>query len=612
MSANTLDAMKTSQKKSKRKYKSIRRMISDVRTNDPAIFAYAAVNALTTGFEPVLSVFALQIIIGRMTDAQAAAGSVLVAIAVYIGLSTMLKIISVMSESRSWGRFAYLRMEIVREMFNKLLTMDYANYENASFFDERQSAFDAVSNNVSGIEGIYHKLFELCGKVISILFLAVVISLFNPLIVLVLVLSVIVSVFVLKRVSLFRHIMKPELNKAQRRVSRLSETSSNFAYGKDIRLFDLRGRVSAVFRREIAFYKGVFNRIANREFSLSLFTALASVIAELIMYALLVSGVISGSLSVAKFSMYLVAVSLLNVKLREAATDIGFIRDQLLYVDDMYKFLDTSLITENSDKSFSADEPIRIEFENVSFKYPGTERYVLRNLNLTIEPSEKLALVGINGSGKTTLVKLLCGLYRPTEGRILINGTDYMDMKLSDLQKLITMVSQDVQPLAFSVVENIAASETVDRDRTEQCLRQVGLWDKVKDLPKGMDTTVLKVLDEDGVVFSGGENQKLMIARALYKSGTQLMIMDEPTASLDALAEEKIYKEMNEIMQGKTSIFISHRIASTRFCDRIVLLDGGSIRQSGTHEELMAEGGLYREMFETQAKYYRDGNGVAV
>ena len=142
---------------------------------------------------------------------------------------------------------------------------------------------------------------------------------------------------------------------------------------------------------------------------------------------------------------------------------------------------------------------------------------MLRNLNLTIEPSEKLALVGINGSGKTTLVKLLCGLYRPTEGRILINGTDYMDMKLSDLQKLIAMVSQDVQPLAFSVVENIAASETVDRDRTEQCLRQVGLWDKVKDLPKGMDTTVLKVLDEDGVVFSGGENQKLMIARALYK-----------------------------------------------------------------------------------------------
>ena len=148
-----------------------------------------------------------------MTDAQAVAGSVLVAIAIYIGLSTMLKIMSIMSESRSWGRFAYLRMEIVREMFRKLLTMDYANYEDASFFDERQSAFDAISNNVSGVEGVYHKLFESSGKVILILFLAVVISLFNPLIVLVLVLSVVVSVFVLKKVSLFRHTMKPELNK---------------------------------------------------------------------------------------------------------------------------------------------------------------------------------------------------------------------------------------------------------------------------------------------------------------------------------------------------------------------------------------------------------------
>ena len=406
--------------------------------------------------------------------------------------------------------------------------------------------------------------------------------------------------------------MKPELNKAQRRVSRLYETCANFAYGKDVRLFDLRGRISEVFRREIAFHRDVFTRIANREFSLGLFSALASVIAELIMYALLVAGVISKGLSIAEFSMYLVAVALLNVTLRQAADDIAFIRDQLLYVGDMYEFLDSNFITENSDKSFSSDGPIRIEFENVSFKYPRTDKYVLRNLNLVIEPSEKLALVGINGSGKTTLVKLLCGFYRPTEGRILINGVDYMDMKISDLQKLITMVPQDVQPLAFSVVENVAAAETVDRDRVEDCLSQVGLWDKVKDLPKGMDTTVFKILDEDGVVFSGGENQKLMIARALYKSGTQLMIMDEPTASLDALAEEKIYMEMNDIMQGKTSVFISHRIASTRFCDRIVLLDDGSIRQSGTHDELMAEDGLYREMFETQAKYYREGNGVAV
>lgn len=612
MSTNESQAIKTSQSEPKRKIRSIRRMFAHVWTKDPAIFAIAAANALATGFEPLLSVFALQIIISRMTGAQAAADSVLVTIVAYIVLSTLLKIASIKTDQMSWGRICYIRLDIVCRMFGKLLTMDYANCENASFYDEKQSALEAVANNNVGFEGICHKAFELGGKAISILLLAAVISLFNPLIVLALVISVVVSIFVLKRVSLFRHEMKPELNKAQRRVSRLYETCANFAYGKDVRLFDLRGRISEVFRREIAFHRDVFTRIANREFSLGLFSALASVIAELIMYALLVAGVISKGLSIAEFSMYLVAVALLNVTLRQAADDIAFIRDQLLYVGDMYEFLDSNFITENSDKSFSSDGPIRIEFENVSFKYPRTDKYVLRNLNLVIEPSEKLALVGINGSGKTTLVKLLCGFYRPTEGRILINGVDYMDMKISDLQKLITMVPQDVQPLAFSVVENVAAAETVDRDRVEDCLSQVGLWDKAKDLPKGMDTTVFKILDEDGVVFSGGENQKLMIARALYKSGTQLMIMDEPTASLDALAEEKIYMEMNDIMQGKTSVFISHRIASTRFCDRIVLLDDGSIRQSGTHDELMAEDGLYREMFETQAKYYREGNGVAV
>ena len=333
--------------------------------------------------------------------------------------------------------------------------------------------------------------------------------------------------------------------------------------------------------------------------------------AELAMYAVLTAGVLNG-LPIAAFAMYMVAVTLLSGKMRETAEDIGFIRDQLLYVDDMYEFLDANLITENSDRSFSADKPLRIEVVDVSFKYPNTYRYVLKNLNLTIEPSEKLAIVGVNGGGKTTLVKLLTGLYRPTEGKILINVVDYLDMKLSDLQDLIAMVSQEVQPLALSVAENVSSLGNPDREKVEECLKQVGLLDKIKSYPKGVDTSLLRILDEEGIILSGGENQKVMIARALYKKGTQLMIMDEPTAALDALAEEKIYREMNEIMQGRTAIFISHRIASTRFCDRIVLLDGGNIKESGTHEELMAAGGLYREMFEAQAKYYRDEAGEAV
>lgn len=593
------------------KKNSIHKMIRNVSEHEPSLFAYFAVNALSSGFEPVLGVFALQRIVAQLTKTEGSLQHVIITIFAYIFTSTTLKIIATQSDQRSWGKFAFLRMEYLRGICSKILTMDYTYYENPSFFNEKESVFEAVSSNNVGLEGIYHKMFAIAGKIVSILILSIIISFFHPVIVVVLLLSVFASVLAMRKASHFRHAKKPELNQADRRVSKLYESSANFEYGKDIRLFDLKGRFLQVFRKEIDNFKEVYTVIVNREFTWNHLPAVVSAIAEFVMYAVLTFGVLNG-LSIAHFTMYMVSVTLLSAKMREAALDIGFIRDQLLYVDDMYEFMNTNLITENSERSFLASTPVKIEFVDVSFKYPNTERWVLENLNLTIEPSEKLALVGVNGGGKTTLVKLLSGMYRPTEGKILINGVDYLDMKLADLQGLIAMVSQEVQPLAFSVAENVAASETYDRHRVEECLRQVGLWEKISSFPKDIETSLLKILDEDGIVLSGGENQKLMIARALYKHDTQMMIMDEPTAALDALAEEKIYREMNDIMQGKTAIFISHRIASTRFCDRIVLLDGGNIKETGTHDLLMASGGLYREMFEAQAKYYRESMEEAI
>jgi ABC-type multidrug transport system fused ATPase/permease subunit len=248
-----------------------------------------------------------------------------------------------------------------------------------------------------------------------------------------------------------------------------------------------------------------------------------------------------------------------------------------------------------------------VEFEHVSFKYPNANKYVFEDLSFRIEPSEKLALVGVNGAGKTTIVKLLTGLYRPTSGRILINDIDYTQFSIEDLHKLFGVVFQDIEPLAVTIKENIAASSSdIDEKRVEMALRQVGLWDKISQYEKGIDQMLLKIIDEDGAVLSGGENQKLMIARAIYRSGTQMIIMDEPTAALDALAEEKIYREFDQIMQGKTALFISHRLASTLFCDRILLLDGGKMVEEGTHDELLSHDGLYAHMFKTQGKYYQE------
>jgi len=233
-------------------------------------------------------------------------------------------------------------------------------------------------------------------------------------------------------------------------------------------------------------------------------------------------------------------------------------------------------------------------------------------LNLYIPAGEKCALVGVNGAGKTTLVKLITGLYQPAEGQVLVNGVDAATIPQEEIFSLFGVVFQEVQPLALTIAENVAASDTgIDRDRVIECLKQAGLWEKVSKLPKGIDSPMLKVIQDDGVVLSGGENQKLSIARALYREGTRMMIMDEPTAALDALAEEKIYREFDEILSGKTALFISHRLASTRFCDRIVLLDGGRIVQQGTHEELLKEDGLYQKMFTAQSKYYRSEEGEA-
>lgn len=285
---------------------------------------------------------------------------------------------------------------------------------------------------------------------------------------------------------------------------------------------------------------------------------------------------------------------------------------EYMYVRDFYKFIDEDLGTEGGERlAEPMDIPIEIEFENVTFKYPGTEKYIYKDFSLKIPAGQKLALVGVNGAGKTTFVKLLTGLFEPDSGRVLINGHDIREYKKSELFKMFAAVFQEVNIMAFTIAENIACSlENIDYDKVDKVLKQVGLYEKVQGLEKGVNTMMLKVIDENGTVFSGGESQKLAIARALYKGGN-CVIMDEPTAALDALAEAEIYEEFDALTKGKTAIYISHRLASTKFCDKIALIDGTGLREYGTHDELMELGGIYYDMFITQGRYYQEGGDVA-
>jgi ATP-binding cassette subfamily B protein len=248
-----------------------------------------------------------------------------------------------------------------------------------------------------------------------------------------------------------------------------------------------------------------------------------------------------------------------------------------------------------------------IEFRNVSFTYEGSTKPVLQNVSFKISADEKIALVGNNGAGKTTIVKLLCGLYQPTSGEILIDGKSINDIGVEKYQDLISVLFQDTSPIALSIAENVCRCEPkdVDRARLNDCLKKASLLEKVNTLVKKEETYITQTLDEQGVVLSGGETQKLLLAKAMYKDGPML-ILDEPTSALDPIAESTIYEEYNQLADHKTAVFISHRLASTKFCDRILFLDGGRIVEEGSHDQLMKMGGKYREIFDIQSHYYKE------
>ena len=287
--------------------------------------------------------------------------------------------------------------------------------------------------------------------------------------------------------------------------------------------------------------------------------------------------------------------------LEEIRTNGKFLEDTFEFMDYPNNMYQGSLTTEKR-----RDTHYEVEFKNVSFKYPGSENYALKNVNLKFTVGEKLAVVGMNGSGKTTFIKLLCRLYDPTEGTILLNGIDIKKYRYDEYMNIFAIVFQDFKLFAMPLGENVATSTDYDKDEVTKCLEKAGFSDRLKNLPKGLDTYLYKTLDKDGVDVSGGEAQKIAIARALYKNAP-FVILDEPTAALDPLAEAEIYSKFNDIVGDKTAVYISHRLSSCKFCDEIAVFHEGSVIQKGTHEQLLADSkGKYYELWNAQAQYYNE------
>lgn len=316
---------------------------------------------------------------------------------------------------------------------------------------------------------------------------------------------------------------------------------------------------------------------------------------------------LGGAFGVGAVTQYVGALAGLSKGLSDLLELVGVLRSNAEFLKPTYEFLDIpnrmyqgSLTTEKR-----SDRKYEIEFRDVSFKYPGTETWALRHVSMKFDVGERLAVVGENGSGKTTFIKLLCRLYDPTEGEILLNGIDIRKYRYDDYLALFSVVFQDFKLLSQPLGQNVAAAEDYDRQRAEECLKKAGFGQRLSELPRGLDTCLYREFEDDGVEVSGGEAQKIALARVLYHDAP-FIVLDEPTAALDPEAEAEVYTRFNDIVEDKTAIYISHRLSSCRFCDEIAVFDHGRVVQQGVHDALVEAEGKYRALWEAQARYYKE------
>lgn len=394
--------------------------------------------------------------------------------------------------------------------------------------------------------------------------------------------------------------------KASRKLDYISGQIGNFSLAKDVRLYHMEDwllKTADKFRQ--IWLKGKAVQLKSAA-SVQLSAAFFMVIQNVIVYLFLLTGIIKGAISFSDLVLYAGASTALSAAFIEWSAQIY----RLYYISSNYSNFCAFLSYGTDEEAVllpAKREPVTITLEHVSFRFPGMEKDLLQDISFTASCGEKIAIVGINGAGKTTLMKLICGLLTPTEGRILINGRDLHKLPYHERYVWFSCVFQDICFLPLTIAENISMkplSET-DEKRVWECLAMAGMKQKIERLPLQLNTFMEKDIKESAVDFSGGERQRLILARALYRDASAL-VLDEPTASLDPLAENDIYIKYSAFCEEKTSFFVSHRLSSTLFCDRILLLNDGSVAECGTHDELLSQGGLYAQMFTLQSKYYQE------
>ena len=583
--------------------------INDIlEANKSFIFYIFIVHAFSTGILSVVTVLFPRYIIDAIVFQNN--GSLLLWISIYGCSFLLLMLVSTISQNIFSGNAMAIKFLQARKFFKKYRHVSYEYLEDPTFQAKRSTAlWAALGNNNMGYEGTLRSLFKLLPQILTVIGLIILLGLFRPIIVVVaLILSLLQYQFDLRgKKYKFEH--RDELNERERKANYFFRTGHDFSYGKDIRINQIQNQFLDNHKKKSNIFTSLYRKLNVMGFRFSIPGMVFITITNGLTYFLTANAYLNGEISIGQVSSIIWATLAITLGLQRMFTEIAKIKEDTSYTSEYMTFLENDDFFPKREGIEIELETIAIELVNVSFKYPNSSKYVLKNINLKIMSGDRLALVGLNGSGKTTLVKLLCGFYEPTEGTILINGVDIKTIDLEYYRKRLAVIFQEVLVYAASILENIVglSQDPMEHEKAMSALKLAGLYERTKSYPKEENQELLKVIDPSGTDLSGGEKQKLSIARALYKENTSLIILDEPTASLDAIAEKEIYDNFKTLISNRTALIISHRLASTKFCDNIVLLENGEIREYGTHESLMKEeDGIYKWMFLTQGKYYQE------
>ena len=549
------------------------------------------------------------LVVAEVTQGQSFAHAVL-AVGLLLGATLLAAALSEFLQSMQGVYATRFRFRQDAALDAKSMRCFYQQYESKAVRDLQERASSALWMNAGSVPflEVPQQAMSIVQNLLCYFLFGTVISFASPWLVLLLTLAPLVNWFCVRAYNRCEYRARVERADLEKRLRYTAKRSADFAAAKDIRVYGMADWLRRIYRDLTEQHLAWKDRLNRRRLLPCLADLCVILLRDGAAYAVLISMALQGRLTADQFLLYFAAISGFATFVGNLLSAWNTMQAASLKVSDYREYLDLPEDDESAklDASAQLDHAPELTFDHVSFRYDGAEQNTLDNLSFTLRAGERVALVGANGAGKTTLVKLLCGLYRPTAGEIRLNGVPIQNFRRSEYYRLFSPVFQDVQTSFFSLAETVAGDlgDAVDKVRAEACMRQAGLGSKLDSLPHGIDTRLDKQVNADGVELSGGEAQKLMMARALYKNAP-VLVLDEPTAALDPIAENEIYLQYRDMTARKTSLFISHRLASTRFCDRILFLKDGKIAEEGTHEALIAQGGEYAKLYEIQSCWYR-------